>query len=354
MPDLKEKINKDLEAIALGVVTFEAGDIPAMGDLMNCFCNLEENSGGLGELGFTSLTQALKGYLERLILAEIDDLGPLEEGIDSLQSLYRSIMNQGVVKGDITSILNKLGFKRPEPEEGERDGDGEDGQEDVEAEGDGELDEEDREILGDFVIESLENLETIEVSLIDLEQDPDNLEIINAIFRPFHTIKGVSGFLNLKKVNKLAHSAENLLDKARNGEIRLEGEVIDTILESVDMLKNMIQSVRAGLEKGGPLDNGLDINPLLRQINRINSQADQVGGKPIGEILVQKGEITNDDLKEGLARQIREPDKKIGEILIQEEKTGSKEVISALRDQKKFGRRHVDLQVKVDVKKLDT
>ncbi|MDZ7598349.1 MAG: Hpt domain-containing protein [Desulfobacterales bacterium] len=68
-------------------------------------------------------------------------------------------------------------------------------------------------MLSDFTVESMENLDTIELSLMALEQDPEDISTINAIFRPFHTIKGVSGFLNLQTINRLAHSTENLLDR---------------------------------------------------------------------------------------------------------------------------------------------
>ena len=286
---------------------------------------------------------------------------PLEEGIDRLQAVYRSISNQETFKGEITPTLVNLGYNSAgngseenrnssAEEEGPEEPDPE-GQEASQAEV---LSEEDREILGDFVIESIENLGTIEVNLIDLEHDPSDTETINAIFRPFHTIKGVSGFLNLWKINKLAHSAENLLDKARNGEVRIEGMIIDIILESVDMLKRMIEGVQEGLENGASLDNGMDIAPLVERIAEMHSLSEKLGEKPLGEILLVKGVVAPDDLKAGLDKQKEEPHKKIGEILLEEKKTKPKEVISALRDQKKFNKRHVDLQVKVDTKKLDS
>jgi len=358
MSDMIEKVGKDLEKIALEVVTLESGDIPAMGNVMNGLCALEVNCREIEQPTFLDLNLALKSYLEKLILAETDDLNPLEEGIERLQAMYRAISHQEPFKGENTPILEKLGYHFEEDGGIENGGGTVTETAETESKSQGEpvevLSEEDREILGDFVIESVENLGTIEVSLIDLEQDPSDVETINAIFRPFHTIKGVSGFLNLGKINKLAHSAENLLDKARNGEIRIEGVIIDIILESVDMLKRMIEGVQEGLENGAPLDSGVDITPLVERIAGMNARSEQVGEKPLGEILVEKGAVKPDDLKVGLEKQKEEPHRKIGEILVEEKKTESKEVISALRDQKKFSNRHVDLQVKVDTKKLDS
>ena len=104
-----ENVGKSLEAMALEVVTLEKGDIPAMGKIMNNVCNLEENPDDLGEPAFQELTSALKGYLERLILEEVEDLSPLEEGIVCLQSIHRCMSNQKDFRGDLSSVMKSLG-----------------------------------------------------------------------------------------------------------------------------------------------------------------------------------------------------------------------------------------------------
>ena len=362
MSDPIEKINKNLQAVSLDVVTLESGDVSALGNILNCFCDLEESIRELDQPAFLDLTHALKSYLERMILAGTDDVGPLEEGINGLQTICRSLSNQEAFGEDISPLLQKLDFEKPAPKKGAKKGTRIKGKKGAAtSKGEEEVKtpapafcEEDRQILYDFVLEALENLDTIEVRLVDLEQDPTDLETINAIFRPFHTIKGVSGFLNLGKINKLAHSAENILDKARNGEIRIETPVIDITLESVDLLKRMIQGVQEGLESGAEPHDAIDIAPLVHRLEELNLQEDQMGEKPLGEILIQKREITPEDLEKGLTKQKEEPDKKIGEILIEEKKADSKAVISALRDQKRFTHRQIDLQVKVDTEKLDS
>ncbi|MDY6986453.1 MAG: chemotaxis protein CheA [Thermodesulfobacteriota bacterium] len=377
MSELTEQLKEKLEAIALEVVTMEGTDIPTMGNVLNCLGELEKDAQEIGIPAFLDLTRAVMAHLEKVILREQDDLTPLEEGINCLQSICRHMINQEEFKGDTSCILNKLDPERvlsegkdkeelcepgrvegswpPDDEARDDQGSEDKGKGDRCTESPDEaLSDEDREIVADFVLESLENLETVEVSLIDLEHDPDDMDCINSIFRPFHTIKGVSGFLNLRKINTLAHRVENLLDKARNGEIRVEGTIVDIILESVDILKKLVEGVQEGLEKGVSLDNGLDTAPLITKIKAVESEADLVGEKPLGEILVQKGTITSDDVKKSLDRQEGEPDKKIGEILVEEKRAQSKEVISALRDQKRFNRRHIDLQVKVDTEKLDS
>ena len=75
-----------------------------------------------------------------------------------------------------------------------------------------------RSCIGDFILESREHLTAIELQLLTLDQDPANAEAIHAIFRGFHTIKGMAGFLDLDAVRDLAHEVETVLDLARNDE----------------------------------------------------------------------------------------------------------------------------------------
>ena len=359
MLDQMDGTKKNLDTVALEVVTLEVNDIPALGSILKHLGEMETDPPVVEQPAFLEILHAAKGYVENLILKEKEDITPLEEAIDALQTIYRHVVNQDKYNGDMSQVLERLGFKSAKIGEKEKDqenksaaGIDEAEKEKTKSTGDN-LNEEDLEILSAFVTESIENLDTIEVSLMDLEQDPNDTESINSIFRSFHTIKGVSGFLNLMRINKLGHCAENLLDKVRSGEISVQETIVDIILESADLLKKLIQGVQTGLETRTSLDIGLDIAPLINRIGEIQTMADQLGDKPIGEILIHKGDISPDDLKTGLDKQKEEPDKKIGQILVQEKRTGPEQVVSALRDQKKFGSRKMDLQVKVDTKKLD-
>ncbi len=112
------------------------------------------------------------------------------------------------------------------------------------------ISQDDIPILMDFISETRENLDAIEVCLVGLEKDPGNIDMINDIFRPFHTIKGVSGFLSLKKINRLAHSTENLLDSARSSDLLINDTAVDVILESVDILKQLMARVQLSVETG--------------------------------------------------------------------------------------------------------
>lgn len=108
----------------------------------------------------------------------------------------------------------------------------------------------DAPLVAEFVGEARGHIESAEAGVLRVEEHPDDLEAINAIFRAFHTIKGVAGFLNLKAIGSLAHAAENLLDLARQGQIKLVGVNVDVILESIDLMKVLIARLEEAMSSG--------------------------------------------------------------------------------------------------------
>ena len=105
----------------------------------------------------------------------------------------------------------------------------------------------DLELIGDFVNEAGEHLATIESQILVLERDPTAADPLNAVFRGFHTIKGLAGFLDLSDIREVSHEVETLLDRARNQELLLTPSIIDVVLESADYLKRAVSWVHAGL-----------------------------------------------------------------------------------------------------------
>jgi len=220
----------------------------------------------------------------------------------------------------------------------------------------------DMDLCNDFVSEALERLETIELQIINLEQSPDDKECIHSIFRPFHTIKGISGFLNLKEINQFSHAMESLLDEVRNGRLQIQEEIIDFILEAVDVLKTMILELKEQMKSGRIQPPSIDLSPYLRKIERMKRGEAicpaAIPGKskapPLGEILSQKGIVSAEDIESALRIQKEEKkDRKIGEILIRENKVKPREVIEALQDQKKSSPQPAETAVRVDTHKLD-
>ncbi len=108
----------------------------------------------------------------------------------------------------------------------------------------------DPELFADFITEAKEHLETIEPNLLELEKTPDNLALLNDIFRPMHSLKGASGFLGLNRINHLAHKSENILDELRKGSMQVTSEIMDVILSSTDALRQMIDNLERSNSEG--------------------------------------------------------------------------------------------------------
>lgn len=104
----------------------------------------------------------------------------------------------------------------------------------------------DQEILEDFLVEAGEILELLSEQLVDLEQRPDDSDLLNAIFRGFHTVKGGAGFLQLDPMVECCHRAENLFDLLRNGDIKVNPELMDVVLQALDTVNVMFEAVRNG------------------------------------------------------------------------------------------------------------
>jgi two-component system chemotaxis sensor kinase CheA len=213
------------------------------------------------------------------------------------------------------------------------------------------------------VVEALEHLQSIEVNVLVLEDTPEDQEALNAVFRPFHTIKGVSGFLNLLDINHLAHALENLLEQARSGHLILESESIDVILAGVDVLRQMISEAQEANQSNRPRRK-FDTSELEARVEEVingdGAPATAAPGTPavpkLGEVLVERGVVAQTDVEEALAAQQMRPDRAIGELLVQKGAAEPSEVADGIRAQKALGQpnRQVQAQeVKIDTNKLD-
>lgn len=104
----------------------------------------------------------------------------------------------------------------------------------------------DDEILQDFLVEAGELLEQLGEQLVELEQIPDDPDLLNAIFRNFHTIKGGAGFLNITHLVNICHKAEDVFNALRQGEKQVDSEMMDTFLQVLDVVNEMFEDVKAG------------------------------------------------------------------------------------------------------------
>jgi two-component system chemotaxis sensor kinase CheA len=128
----------------------------------------------------------------------------------------------------------------------------------------------DQEILQDFLIEAAEILEVLSEELVELENDPENADLLNSIFRGFHTVKGGAGFLALTNLVDACHGAENVFDILRTGKRSVSPELMDVILQALDTVNDMFAQVQAG-EDPQPAD------PVLLETLHKYSEPEQPG-----------------------------------------------------------------------------
>lgn len=128
----------------------------------------------------------------------------------------------------------------------------------------------DAEIVAEFITESMENLDDLDSELLSLEQDPENKEILNQVFRAIHTVKGGAGFLNLDEITNLSHKLENVLDDLRNGLFLITPEILDVVLESIDSLKKLLDILTQECETAGSTkDIEFDLAPIINKLESV-------------------------------------------------------------------------------------
>lgn len=127
---------------------------------------------------------------------------------------------------------------------------------------------EDTELVSDFVMEAREHLALIEGQMLELEQDPSAMETLHSVFRTFHSIKGLAGFLEFHMIQEVAHEVETLLDLARNEKITVTSAVVDIVLESADYLKAELNRIESQLGGAAPRPPGAN-KELLRKIHAV-------------------------------------------------------------------------------------
>ena len=126
-----------------------------------------------------------------------------------------------------------------------------------------------QEILEDFLIEAFEMIEQLDQDLVELENRPEDLELLNRIFRVAHTIKGSGSFLNFSVLTHLTHHMEDVLNKARHGELVITPDIMDVVLESIDFMKKLLNAIRdAGTDANTGLDS--DIANVVARLDAIS------------------------------------------------------------------------------------
>jgi len=203
----------------------------------------------------------------------------------------------------------------------------------------------DLDLVKDFVQEATEHLDNCDVHLLTLETDPEESDALNAVFRAFHTIKGVSGFLGLDEIKQISHEAENLLDRARKKELLLVGDTIDVVFEAVDALKECVEAVRKALTTGEPIMPRENSGELIENIHQvlqgkkittISREKPKKNIAKLGEIMVGSESVSEDSIQRALTLQKGPTEPvKVGEILVKYNVISSKQFEKVLELQKK-------------------
>ncbi|KAB2836446.1 MAG: chemotaxis protein CheA [Candidatus Brocadia sp.] len=219
----------------------------------------------------------------------------------------------------------------------------------------------DVEIVKEFLVESNDHLDDVESKILELENNPEDVDLINDIFRPIHSMKGSAGFLGLQDIGKVSHELETILDEARKAKIIITSEIIEVLYEGVDILKKLRESIAKKVDNRNTSIGVIDYQPLLLKISAIlkdsqnpaqqrNARNNFFKGQHIGEILVASGDISKGQL--ALALEEQERGKKLGEILVEKGITTPEKINNALKVQSIIGRPSSET-VKVDTQKLD-
>ncbi len=124
-----------------------------------------------------------------------------------------------------------------------------------------------QEILEDFLVEAFELIEQMDQDLVELENNPEDLELLNSIFRVAHTVKGSSSFLNFDILTELTHHMEDVLNKARRDELKITHSVMDVILESVDMMKALLEGIQAS---SVDTECGIEIGTICAKLDAVS------------------------------------------------------------------------------------
>lgn len=249
---MSSNFSNDFERILIQCVDLDEKNNKELGDLLNFFDLYINQYGKTISLSIVKEIKSVVKCIERLILKDIEQIDDEElfieriynnlESINKLLEKRERAVEDGTLDSDDLELSDNYdpvdeAFQEKTPVEKRS--------EPVEVIQDDKLSEQDDDVFLDFIQEIKEYIDTLEDEIINLEKNPTDKNIINEIFRPFHTLKGVSGFMGLKKLNRISHETETLLDYARNGKIEINQPIIDAVLLVIDAIKAMISSLDA-------------------------------------------------------------------------------------------------------------
>ena len=176
-------------------------------------------------------------------------------------------------------------------------------------------DEESVSLAEDFLAESEEGLSKVDETLLAAEEEGLSEDRINSLFRVFHTIKGLSGFLELQDITELAHTTEALLDQARKGSLQIEGPVLDVLFDSTETMREMLDRLREAISRGKKPLVFPGRKALLERLKKAAAGKLEAGSSPTAQAGREEGENPVEDAKglspEGKERAHERPKEKV-------------------------------------------
>ncbi len=327
-------INKDIEKLSMDVMMIEPGDLIALDEVVSLTERLSKKVGKGDDIVLTSLSSTLAKLIQEIFKADEDKFRKIIEiftnGLTLLQNDLNAVEKDN--KRDSKSINDYIKDVKPFLSE-DTDDDDDDDEEEEET---GINLAEDQELFTSFVNESIEHMENVEASLLSLEQDPQLTQYIYTIFRAFHTIKGVAGFLKLEAIHRYTHEMESVLEHFVENKIVPNDMFFDFMFEQIDLMKKLIQNVSDNLEGNTDIFMEIDQEDIKNKIDKLLESTSQIERKKIGEIMVDDGHVDEESILTAVDKQKEIPEKMIGEILVEDGKVTPDKVALALKKQQEI------------------
>ncbi len=206
-----------------------------------------------------------------------------------------------------------------------------------------------KEIVDSFIVETKELLEKLDVDLVELERNSSDVDLLNQIFRAFHTVKGTSGFLGLEKLQAVTHRSEDILNKLRKGEIMLNSIIMDAILAAFDTIKALIYTIEVNKNEDVQTDGVVEF--LNQTIEKIEKKEDMKREEPAVQAPEPEMPSVEEDAEHEEEAQAPPPIESVPiaapqNINLAEQK--AKDAVSNLQMEKKG-----DNSIRVDVERLE-
>lgn len=239
------------DTLAVKLVGAEPDDLPVLSAIHDDLQSLLSHCQDSADQPVVDLSTQAKDLVEQIVLRNVDDAEQALARVCALvDDLQRVLSGEPAGKAEASQAGWTAGATTPAVEHNTSRADAGAA---AAPEGDPAIKAEDMPLLTEFVTEARGHLEEAEAQLLNLEKSPEDLEAINAIFRSFHTIKGVAGFLNLRQIGSLAHAAETILDLLRQSKLQFNAGLADAILQSTDLLRALIAEAEESGAAGRPI-----------------------------------------------------------------------------------------------------